>query len=74
MFVVSERWFYQWECFVGLRKSENPINPGPITHFEILDHRFNMVHDPTPQKKYTNQIIYQGAKVRIIPKKCWVML
>jgi len=33
-----------------------------------------MLCDLNPQKKYTNYLIYPGAKVVILPRSCWNML
>lgn len=33
-----------------------------------------MLYDLTPQKKYTNYLIYPGASTIALPRKCWQLL
>jgi len=34
MFIVSARWYEQFERFIGKRQDDgNKNNPGPLTHF-----------------------------------------
>ena len=74
MFIISERWFEKWLYYTEVKESNNPEYPGPISHFEILDHRFNTFYDRRTQKKYTNYILLHTSRYKLIPKNCWEIL
>ena len=72
MFLVSEIWYKKWKRFV--KGDAEDECPGIISHFEIMDHRYYSLWDPTSHKKYTNFHLYPSSQVKALPKKCWLKL
>jgi hypothetical protein len=82
MFVISGNWYEQWVSSLsslnnGLASGAAhalSVPPGPITLFDVIDHRYRLLHDPAIQKKYQNYAIYPEARLKVLPKQCWTML
>jgi len=45
VYLISRRWFEQWQQFVSFDSKVSGENPGPITNFEIIDHIYQGFFD-----------------------------